>query len=96
MFAMHPDKISRPDGFNKDFYQKMWEDIGETVVAACREWLDKGDVPAKLQATTIVLLPKVAHPKQMTELQPISMCNVLYRLVAKVLANRLSESCPES
>ncbi|CAN1818577.1 Transposon TX1 uncharacterized 149 kDa protein [Linum perenne] len=91
---MHPDKAPGPDGFNPGFYQKMWDTIGAEVVAACKRWLAAGALPISIQQTTIVLLPKIANPTNMKELRPISLCNVLYRLIAKVLANRLRKVMP--
>ncbi|CAN0884349.1 Transposon TX1 uncharacterized 149 kDa protein [Linum grandiflorum] len=95
MFDMHPDKALGPDGFNPGFYQKMWADIGDEVIQACQQWLRQGSIPRDIQSTTIVLLPKIPHPTNMKELRPISLCNVLYRLVAKVLANRLRRILPQ-
>ncbi|CAN0925181.1 Transposon TX1 uncharacterized 149 kDa protein [Linum grandiflorum] len=95
LFDMHPDKAPGPDGFNPGFYQKMWGEVGEELAAACREWLDMEEFPMEVQATTIVLLPKVESPEKMTELRPISLCNVLYRVVAKALENRLRKVLPQ-
>ncbi|CAN1842343.1 hypothetical protein LINPERHAP1_LOCUS36823 [Linum perenne] len=46
------------------------------------------ELSAQIHESTIVLFPKVQSPQSMKELRPISLCNVLYMLVAKVLANR--------
>ncbi|CAN1753153.1 Transposon TX1 uncharacterized 149 kDa protein [Linum perenne] len=94
LFYMHPDKASSPDGFNPGFYQKMWDVIGTDVVAASKNWLAAKSFSLKIRETTIVLLPKVTTPQSMKDLRPISLCNVLYRLVAKVLANRLKRVMP--
>ena len=46
-------------------------------------------MPDGVNDTTIVLIPKVAHPENLTEFRPISLCNVVYKIVSKCLVNRL-------
>jgi hypothetical protein len=47
-----------------------------------------------INATFIALIPKVASTAYVTEYKPISLCNVLYKLIAKMLANRLKQLLP--
>jgi hypothetical protein len=86
---MHPDKSPRPDGFNPAFYQSFWNLCGDDVFAAVKEWLDRGYFPSTLNETNICLIPKCDSPNSMRDFQPISLCNVLYKMVPKLLANRL-------
>jgi hypothetical protein len=52
-------------------------------------WLEQGSFPEQIMATNIVLIPKKEIPETMKDLRPISLCNVLYKIISKVLANRL-------
>ena len=46
-------------------------------------------MPCRLNDTYVCLIPKVKSPQKVTEFRPISLCNVVYRLISKILANRL-------
>ena len=51
--------------------------------------LNSGIIPQNLNHTFISLIPKTKSPKKVSEFWPISLTNVLYKLIAKVLANQL-------
>jgi hypothetical protein len=53
------------------------------------DFLNGGDMPDKMNNTIICLIPKVKNPQEMKQFRPISLCNVVYRICSKVLANKL-------
>lgn len=91
---MHPDKASGPDGLNPAFFQQCWSGLGRDVFESCKEWLENCRFPSELNDTNVVLIPKKENADKMTNLCPISLCNVLYKILAKVLANRLKIIIP--
>jgi hypothetical protein len=64
------------------------------VTSEVLEVLAGGDIPEGWNDTIIALIPMVQTPEQVKYLRPISLCNVLYKVVSKVLANRLQIVLP--
>ncbi|KAL8092543.1 hypothetical protein AgCh_034709 [Apium graveolens] len=91
LFSMHPDKSPAPDGMSPGFYQKFWHIVGEDVYQSVQHFFQKGKFEDNITDTTIVLIPKKPNPVNMTELRPISLCNVVYKIASKVLSNRFKK-----
>lgn len=92
---MHPDKSAGPDGLNPAFYQNFWNLMGKEVFHCCVSWLKEMKFPISFNDTTIVLIPKKEGADSMKELRPIALCNVLYKIIAKVSSNRLRVLLPD-
>ena len=95
LFQMGPTKAPGPDGINALFYQKFWHVVGDTVVLAMLDFLNNGNMLPKINHTNIVLIPKNRNPVKISDFRPISLCNVIYKIISKVLANRLKQVLPQ-
>lgn len=91
LFHMHPDKSPSPDGLSFGFYQKYWSIVGDDVTRLVQRFFETGAFDAGVIETNIVLVPKKQCPRMMADLRPISLCDVVYKVVAKVIANRLKD-----
>lgn len=88
---MHPDKASGPDGLNPAFFQSFWSVVGQDVVLFCWRFMNTRELPDEVNRSLVCLIPKVKVPQMMGELRPISLCNILVRILSKVMSNRLKK-----
>jgi hypothetical protein len=86
---MPPLKAPSPDGYTSEFYQQHWETMGDVVCEAVLYFFNSNKMNVAINATYIALIPKNSNPSSVIEFHPISLCNVIYKIIAKVLANRL-------
>ena len=56
------------------------------VVLSC---LNSRSILKSINHTFITLIPKVQNPGRVSDFRPISLCNVIYKIVSKVISNRL-------
>lgn len=59
------------------------------------ELIQEKQLPQGLNDTTLVLIPKKHSPDKMANLRPIALCSIVYKVMAKMLANRLKSILPE-
>ena len=91
---MHPDKSLGLDGMNPTFYQKLWNTVGGDVTSTCLLYSNEHILLEGLNDTSIVLIPKKKSPKIMVDLRLISLCNVLFKIIKKVIENQLKTTLP--
>jgi len=89
VFSMQSDKCLGPDGFNPGFYQHFWKICSHDIFRDYVSWLANGQLLVSLNATNIALIPKGTEQRTMRDWRPIALCNVLYKVLPKVLANWL-------
>lgn len=90
IFSINKDKSPGPDGYTSQFFIKSWDIVGAEVTEAILEFFESGLLLKQLNHSIIALIPKVNCPRKVGDFRPISLCNVLYKAISKILANRLS------
>lgn len=92
--AIKSDSAPGIDGMTGHFFQKYWSVTGEQVTKEVKEFFVSGVIPTDWNHTQLCLLPKVPNANQMKDLRPISLCSVIYKIISKVLSNRLKTILP--
>jgi hypothetical protein len=89
LFQMALSKAPGPDGFLAQFFQKHWEICGPSVAQVVTRIVEGTETSAEINNTILVLIPKVKNPVILSQFRTISLCNVLYKIASKVIANHL-------
>ena len=91
---MAPLTAPGPDGMSLIFYKSFWHIVGKDVIEVVLIALNSGTIPDSINSTFIALIPKIKDPWKVSDFRFISLCNVVYKLIAKVLVNRLKLILP--
>ena len=91
LMEMNGDKALGPDGFTVAFWQSCWDFVKEEVVELFKEFYDQKSFAKSLNTAFLVLIPKKGGAKDLGDFRPINLLGGLYKLLAKVLANKLKK-----
>jgi hypothetical protein len=89
LFQLHPDKAPGPDGFSAHFYQKCWHIIKRDLLRMIQYVQKSAKLGGNTNSTFLALIPKNLNPSSFSRFRPISLCNVSYKLITKIIANRI-------
>ena len=91
LMEMNGDKTPILDGFTVAFWQACWDFVKEEIVDLFKEFYDQISFSKSLNTTFLVLIPKKGGAEDLGDFWPINLLGGLYKLLAKVLANRLKK-----
>ncbi|KAL0293518.1 UNVERIFIED_CONTAM: putative ribonuclease H protein [Sesamum angustifolium] len=86
---INEDSAPGPDGFSSGFFKASWDVIGEDVCRAVMEFFNHDRLLKQLNATLITLIPKVQLPTKVGDFRPIACCNVIYKIITKIMVKRM-------
>jgi hypothetical protein len=82
-------KSPGPDGWTVEFFLEFFDILGHNILEAVEESIIKGKIIGALNATFITLIPKSDKPESFDGFRPISLCNLLYKVISKIIAVRI-------
>jgi hypothetical protein len=87
LFAV--DKSPGPDGWTVEFYTKFFDVVSDDLVDLVEDTRTRGRIKSSLNSTFLALIPKENNPRTFGDYRPIALCNLCYKLISKVIANRI-------
>jgi len=92
--CMDPDKALGPDGFTTRFYLTCWPTIKKDLLRMVGKSQTCTKIGGSTNSTFLALIPKDKCTTEFSRFRPISLCNTSYKLVTKIIANRLKKILP--
>ncbi|KAL0324687.1 UNVERIFIED_CONTAM: hypothetical protein Scaly_2435800 [Sesamum calycinum] len=87
--------MAGPGGFSSAFFQACCNTIAEDVIAAVTDFFSGTFMPRNFTATSIILIPKNDSSQSWSEFRPISLCNVINKILSKLLYTKIFQVVPD-
>ncbi|GJR08133.1 hypothetical protein Tco_0790785 [Tanacetum coccineum] len=84
------DRAPGPDGFTFKFLKTFWDVIKNDVIRLVNQFFNTACFPKGCNSSFIALIPKIGDAKYVSNFRPISLIGCQYKIIGKILANRLS------
>jgi hypothetical protein len=83
------DKSLGPDGWTVEFFTLFFDVVGDDLLDMVEDSRIRGKIQKSLNSTFLTLIPKENSPRTFGDYRPIALCNICYKLISKVIANRI-------
>lgn len=91
VFQMNPSKSHGADGMTGHFYQQFWNLVGDKITGMVTDFFATRIMEPGLNRINICLILKKMKANRLMEFRSISLSNVIYKIMAKVLANKIKK-----
>lgn len=78
-----------PDGLHPFFFQKYCHIVGKSVRTLCHSVFKNHYIPPDINVTYLCLIPKNPNANFLRNFRPIGLCNTIYKIITKIIANRI-------
>lgn len=89
LMALGPNKAPGPDGFTAKVIQENWDAFGPSILSEVKNFFQTGVMKRQIGRSNLVLILKTDEANMVTQFRPISVCNILYKVISKVLSTRM-------
>ena len=89
LWSLKAFKASSSDGLHAGFFHRFWLIVGSSVSDEVKKVFVERRVPEYLNRTHITLIPKIQIPETLGNYRPIILCNIVYKIVTKIIVARL-------
>lgn len=89
LFAFKKDKAPGPDGWFVEIFTTFWDIMGLDILEMVNFTRTEGWIAGGINLTFITLIPKCNKPATFDDSRPIALCNLVYKVISKLIANMI-------
>jgi len=93
LFSIGNEKASGPNGYSSLFFKRAWSIVGDDFCATIKDFFGSSEILKQVNHSIIALILKLATANLAADFQLISCCNVIYKMISKILACRMAHCC---
>jgi 23S rRNA U2552 (ribose-2'-O)-methylase RlmE/FtsJ len=87
-------KAPGPDSFTIEFFKSCWDVVKHDIYGVVEDSKHSASILKDLNSTMIALIPKENESRTLDHYRPIDLCNVVLKIISKVIANRMKPLLP--